>query len=390
MDETYQYPTEKRVRWPGSGSNPMGKTPFGFYDLDPEFQDLAPKAASWAATRLGYPIMDVEMLDVNFYACFEESINEYTGQVNQFNIRNNIALLQGTSTNQDLTGLNIEGIGVPFFVKLSQAYGTEVGVGGKVDWKKGHIEIKQFQQNYDIQELWGNTIESGSRIEVRRIFHNAPPASARIYDPYSMTGMSYSNILNEMGFAGYSPATQFLMTPIFEDLLRMQAIEFNDMVRKSGYSFELVNNKLRIFPVPQYDFTLYFEYLLNSERDAQDIVKGKDLISDYSNVPYDIIPFYKINSTGKQWINKYFIALCKEVLGSIRQKFQTLPIPGAEVTLDGAELRQEASTEKEQLITQLRENLEATTRKSQLEQKAAESQQLQESLQKIPLGIYIG
>jgi len=394
---------QDRNRWPGSGSAiTTGSTPFGFYETDVQFKTEAPNAARWAATRLGYPIVDIEMIDVNFYACFEEAVNEYGAQVNQFNIRNNIGVLQGTSANVNLTQTNVAGSGLPQLIKLAQGYGTEFGVGGNVDWKKGYVDVQQGQQSYDLQALWGDVSESFDRIEIRRIFHNMPPASARIYDPFSMTGMSYSNILNEMGFAGYSPATQFLMTPIFEDLLRMQAIEFNDLVRKSGYSFELVNNKVKIFPIPTYDYKMYFEYLLVKDRDSQGIYNSgsfytssgsyvsSNTIGDYSNVPYNNIPYSGINSVGKQWIRKYFLALCKEVLGSIRQKYQTIPIPGAEVSLDGGELRQEASVEKTDLITQLRENLEATGRKAQMEMREAESQQLQSTLQRVPLGIYVG
>lgn len=394
---------QDRNRWPGSGSLiTTGSTPFGFYETDLQFKIEAPNAAKWAATRLGYPIVDIEMIDVNFYACFEEAVNEYGAQVNQFNIRNNIGVLQGSNANVNLTQTNVAGSGLPQLIKLAQGYGTEFGVGGNVDWKKGHVDVQQGQQSYDLQALWGDVSESFDRIEIRRIFHNSPPASARIYDPFSMTGMSYSNVLNEMGFSGYSPATQFLMTPIFEDLLRMQAIEFNDLVRKSGYSFELVNNKVKIFPIPTYNYKIYFEYLLVKDRDSQGIYNsgsfynssgsyiGSNTIGDYSNVPYNNIPYSGINSVGKQWIRKYFLALCKELLGSVRQKYSTIPIPGAEVTLDGAELRQEASAEKTDLITQLRENLEATGRKAQMEMKAAEAQQIMETLQKVPLGIYIG
>ena len=403
MSNSINYTVDQdRVRWPGSGSLvTSGSTPFGFFELDPIFANDAQSAAKWAATRLGYPITDVEMIDSTFYACFEEACFEYSAQVNQFNIRNNIGVLQGTSTNVNLTQTNVVGSGLPYTIKIAQGYGTEFGVGGYVDWKSGSIDLKQGQQHYDLQSLWGNVSESFNRIEIRRIFHNASPASARIYDPFSMTGMSYSNVLNEMGFAGYSPATQFLMTPIFEDLLRMQAIEFNDLVRKSGYSFELVNNKLSIFPIPTSNFKLYFEYLLNSERDSQGIspsgsyyVSGSavssPVIGDYSNVPYNVIPYSTVNSVGRQWIRKYFLALCKEVLGAIRQKYQTIPIPGAEVTLDGGELRQEASAEKEALVTQLRENLEATGRKAQMEMRASEAEQIQQTLQRVPLGIYIG
>ena len=404
MSNSINYTVDQdRVRWPGSGSLvSSGSTPFGFFELDPVFAGDAQAAAKWAATRLGYPITDVEMIDTNFYACFEEACFEYSAQVNQFNIRNNIGVLQGTSTDVNLTQTNVVGSGLPYMIKISQGYGTEFGVGGYVDWKSGSIDLKKGQQHYDLQDLWGNVSESFNRIEIRRIFHNAPPASARIYDPFSMTGMSYSNILNEMGFAGYSPATQFLMTPIFEDLLRMQAIEFNDLVRKSGYSFELVNNKLSIFPIPTYNFKLHFEYLLTTERDSQGInssgsyynVSGSavssPVIGDYSNVPYNVIPYSTVNSVGKQWIRKYFLALCKEVLGAIRQKYQTIPIPGAEVTLDGGELRQEATAEKTDLITQLRENLDASGRKAQMEMRAAEAEQIQQTLQRVPLGIYIG
>ena len=396
---------QDRVRWPGSGSlitTASYSTPFGFFDADVVFQQDAVASAKWAAIRLGYPIQEVEMVDYNFYACFEEACFEYSAQVNQFNIRNNIGVLQGTSTSTNITQTNVAGSGLPYMIQLAQGYGTEFGVGGQVDWKTGSIDMKKGQQNYDLQALFGNTVESGSRIEIRRIFHDAPPAAARIYDPFSMTGMSYSNVLNEMGFAGYSPATQFLMTPIFEDLLRMQAIEFNDLVRKSGWSFELTNNKLRVFPVPTFDMKLHFQYLLPTERNAQGISNSgsyynasgsavsSPIIGDYSNVPYNTIPYGSVNSVGKQWIRKYFLALCKEVLGGIRQKYQQIPIPGAEVTLDGGELRQEAAAEKTDLMTQLRENLEASGRKAQMEMRAEEARQLQETLKTVPLGIYIG
>ena len=392
---------QDRVRWPGSGSQILpgtaSITPFGFFDEDTAFQFDAPKAADWAARRLGYPITDIELVDYNFYACFEEAILEYGAQVNQFNIRNNISLLQGQNVTTKVTQRNIQGMSLPYLIQLSKAYGTETGTGGEVDWKRAEFTASFGTQSYDLQALIGDVQESGSRIEIKRIFHGPAPAAARIFDPFSMTGMSYSNILNEMGFAGYSPATQFLMTPIFEDLLRMQAIEFNDLVRKSAFSFEIVNNKLKLFPIPTYDQNVYIDYIVVSERNSQVFTNGNaeftgtfDEIGDYSNVPYEVIPYGKINEVGKQWIRKYYLALCKEVLGSIRQKYSSIPIPGAEITLDGGELRSEAASEKTDLVTQLRENLEATSRRTQMENKAFESQQLQESLNKIPLLIYVG
>ena len=202
-----------------------------------------------------------------------------------------------------------------------------------------------------------------------------------------------------MGFAGYSPAVQFLMTPIFEDLLRGQAIEFNDMVRKSSYSFEIVNNKLKLFPIPTNNYKVYFEYALEGDRSANLYYSGSsntpsgslpDQISDFSNVPYEDVVYRKINSPGRQWIRKYYLALCKEILGSIRQKYSSIPIPGGEVTLDGAELRSEASNEKEALMTQLRDMLESSLPSKLIEEQAMKAEKSTEILKKVPMMIYIG
>ena len=382
---------QDRIRWPGSGSLPV-ITPFGLYDSDQSFQKEAYSVAIWAAYSLGYPIVDIELLDVIMYARFEEAVNEYSKQVNEMNIQNYLLTLQGQdiSTLGNLTGKSITANSLPYIVEIAKGYGREVGVGGYADWKKGFISTRPLQQTYDLQELWGNQVENCNRIEVERIFHDFPPAFARIYDPFSMTGMSYSNVLNELGFGAYSPAVQFLMTPIFEDLLRGQAIQFNDMVRKSAYSFELVNNKLKLFPIPTYSFRVYFQYMLKKDRLNGMVSSNTGSVADYANIPYNNITFDTINSVGKQWIRKYFLALCKESLGAIRQKYQSLPIPGSEVTLDGAELRNEAQTEKTDLITQLRETLQSTSQKQLMENQALQAEQMMETLRRVPLFIYIG
>jgi hypothetical protein len=181
--------------------------------------------------------------------------------------------------------------------------------------------------------------------------------------------------------------------PLFEDLLRVQAIELNDSIRKSAYSFSLQNNKLRLFPDPSQNFTLHFHYVKVSERDNPLITQysgSADVVSDYSNVPYDNMKYKFINDVGKQWIRKYALALCKELLGIIRSKYGTIPIPNAETSLDGDTLRAEAATEKETLITQLREMLEGTSRRALLEADKDEAEFLQEKLQKVPYPIYIG
>jgi hypothetical protein len=378
--------------WPGSGSAVSGNTPFGLYDSDTTFQSDAPKFATWASRRLGYPIMAIELQDVQFYTCFEESITEYSAQVNQFNIRENLLSLKGQATGSNVTH-KVVTPNLSSNIRIAEQYGTEAGVGGTVDFKSGSITVDSGSQVYDLNSLWATPSESGEAIEIRKVYYEAAPAVHRYFDPYAGTGAGSYNMLDSFGWGGMTPAVQFMMMPIYADLLRIQAIEFNDQVRKSAYTFELRNNKIRIFPNPVSSYKLWFEYILKGDRDnplQTQFGQGISRVSDYSNVPYDNMQYQYINDVGKQWIRKYGLALSKELLGMVRSKYGSIPVPNAETTLDGDTLRGEATTEKEALVIELRENLEAASRKMMLEADSEESTRLQEKLQKVPLPIYIG
>ena len=378
--------------WPGSGSAASGSTPFGIFDNDGEFQTEAPQFAKWCAQRLGYPIMAVELQDTQFYACFEESISEYSAQINQFNIKDNLLSLQGQPTSSNFTHKRLART-MGETIKLSKQYGTEAGVGGDVDLKKGSISVTSGSQEYDLNALFSEVSESGKAIEIKRVYYEATPAMQRFFDPYATTGYGTINMVEGFGFGDYSPAVSFTLMPLFEDLLRVQAIELNDSIRKSAYSFTLTNNKLRVFPDPEEDRRLYFDYVVTSDRDnpLQTEYSGStDVVSDFSNARFDFMTYSKINDVGKQWIRKYGLALSKELLGIIRSKYGSIPIPNADTTLDGDTLRSEASAEKETLVTQLREMLEQTSRKALLEADKDEAEFLQEKLQKVPYPIYIG
>lgn len=390
--------------WPGSASFSSGDTPFGIYDDDSTFAEDAPKIAKWCAVRLGYPIQNVELIDENFFACFEEAVSEYGAQVNQWNIRNNLDILKGSAGGTNYTQRNVQGTNVPSLIKLSDAYGTLAGVGGNTDIKKAYIPLKQGVQEYDFYEsgsvVWPSGSESDytKRIDIVKVYFEPIPAINRFFDPYSISGQGTLNLIDEFGFGSFSPAAQFVLMPIFEDLLRIQAIEFNDQIRKSSFTFNIVNGKIRVFPIPTSQNLvrygeLYFDYFVRDEfvQNSTSVSPSSPaVVSDYSNIRYDFIPYGRINDVGKQWIRKYTLALAKELLGAIREKYSTVPIPGSEVSLDGAALRSEAVQEKEFLVTQLRENLEDLSRKNQFEAKAAEADQTQQMLQKIPLMIYTG
>ena len=380
--------------WPGSGSAVSESTPFGLYDNDSEFQTEAPQVATWCAKRLGYPIMDVELQDNQFYACLEESISEYGAQVNQFNIRDNLFHLKGQSTGSNFTHRRVKPtLGENIFI--SEEYGQEANVGGSLEVKRTAVSINSGSQTYDLNALVSDVSESGASIEVKRVHYEARPAVTRYFDPYASTGFGTYNMLDGFGFGSYSPAITFVLQPIYADLLRIQAIEFNDQIRKSAYSFEIKNNQMRIFPIPTASGSVWVEYVKTSDRDnplrtRHSGSNDDTVVSDYSNVNYDFMTYSNINDVGKQWIRKYTLALAKELLGIIRSKYGNIPIPNAEVSLDGETLRAEATAEKEQLIEQLRENLEQTSRKALMEAQRDEGEFQQETLRKVPYPIYTG
>ena len=375
--------------WNGTCGDISGSTPFGIYDTDSEFQTDGPKIADFCARRLGYPVVNIELESGSFFACFEEAINEYGATVNQFNIKDNLLSVRGTPTGSNLTHVNIaQNLGP--IIRLAEGYGTEAGLFSNVTWKTGSLSIVDGQQIYDIDTLFTDVYESGKQISIQKIHHYAPPALVRFFDPYAGTGIGTYSTMTEFGWDKMSPAVSFVMMPMFEDLLRLQAIEFNDIVRRSNYSFQLYNNQLRIFPKPTADFTLWFEYFVENERDQAIGTYPENTMSDLSNVTYNNMVYSHINDVGKQWIRRYTLVLSKELLGQIRSKYQSIPIPGADTSLDGTDLISNAATERDQLFEQLREILEQTSKNSLMEAKAAESDNLQNTLRKIPLKVYIG
>lgn len=391
------------VFWPGSGSTPYNRTPLGLYDEDDDFIEDAPKVAKWVAHRLGYPIMTVEMTDQMLYACFEEAISEYSSQVNEFNLRENMMALQGAPTGTSFTGQLIKGSPLPYVIEVSDQYGSEAGVGGNVTWHKGYIDTTDGVQEYDLQTLWADVSESGNRLEIRRIYHERPPAISRAGFGYGDAGINPSdgmnNLLGEFGWAGYDgglngwagngTAGQFMIMPVFETLLRTQAIEFNDLIRRSQYSFEIINNKVKFFPRPTGE-RIWFQYIVRNDRNATAVSTTGGVVSDYSNAPYTNMVYSTINDVGKQWIRKFTLALAKETLGNIRMKYESIPIPNAEVRMDGAQLRQEAQQEKDVLWQQLRETLEEAGRARQMEKMAQNEEHSQAILGRVPLGLYVG
>lgn len=379
--------------WPGSASFFPGDTPFGFYDNDPIFQCDAESVADWCGKRLGYPLSDVELQDKHFFAAFEEAITEYGNQINTYGARDNILNLLGISTG---SSVNLSQTYLPSDLRqifnLSKAYGTEVGAGGNLSYYTGSINLITGRQIYNL--VTDSTVEHGDfstgSFTIRKIFHTAAPAIARYTDP---AGLGTQQVLEQFGWDNFSTGN-YLLTPLYSDVLRVQAIEFNDQIRKSSYSFQLTGNRLRIFPIPTVNHKLFFNYTIDSEQgsigsDGSLNSGNVGKISDLSNIPYYNITYRFVNGMGKQWIRKYALAVSKETLGYIRGKYASLPIPDGEVTLNGSDLISAGQSEKEALITELKETLDQMSRQSQLERKNQEATSLNNQLKFVPLKIYI-
>ena len=373
--------------WTGTSTFFPGDTPFGFYDNDTAFQADADKVAKFCAQRLGYPLMDVELQSGSFYAVFEEAVTVYGNEVFQYKIRENYISMEGASSTTSYNNQIIDA-SLNRIIQISENYGTEAGVGGNVTKYTGRFNVTASVQNYDL-DAWATAQGIKGGIEVRKIFYESPPAILRYFDPYAGTGTGIQSLMDAFDFGSYSPGVNFLLMPASFDILKMQAIEFNDQIRRSAFSFEIVNNRLKLFPIPSAAGKVLFEYYKLS--DKQDITRdGTGLITNVGEVPYSNPSYTEINSVGRQWIFQYALALSKELLGYIRGKYTTVPVPGAETTLNQADLLTDARAEKERLLLQLREMLEQTSRNAQLERKANETRNAQSTIASVPMTIYVG
>ena len=376
-----------------------GSTPHGIYDSDSEFQSDSLTTCKYVASKLGHPVMQLEFNSGSIYACLEEAVSEYSQQINHYNTKN--WMWEHYGNTDTTTGMSSTGshqaetpVGGLSLFTLAEQYGQAVNVGGNTTMFTGSITLSSSKQVYDLtsEATLESSVTTTNPMVVQRVFNEGPAAISKFYDPFAG---AYDNIelLDSFGMGSVSPAVSYIMRPISYDLARANAIETNDKVRKSAYSFELVNNKIRIFPLPKDSDDggkIYFHYY--KRNDMGDVTHSKTTgkVSDPSNIPYKFITYTEINSMGRNWIRKYTLALSKELLGIIRSKYASLPLPNGEVSMDGEALKSEGREEKANLLEELKEFFEAVSKKEQAitEQEVANAQQ--EVLNKAPLKIYIG
>ena len=379
--------------YPGSSSFYPGQTPFGFYDYDYQFQTDADKVVTFCARRLGYPIMEVELQDLNFYAAFEEAITTYGNELYAYQVRDNMLSLEGAPTSSNLNNALITP-NMGAIVRLSQQYASEAGAGGNVTYYSGALALTSSIQEYDLG-AWATANNITGGIEIKSVFYQNLPAVSQMYAPFGgfagLGGVPASGLYGGMYGGGYGGG--YLMMPVAYDAAVVQGIELSNTIRLSAYTFNIVNNKIKVFPIPSDSDTrdgfLFFEYIKNEERLTNGLITPGG-ITNPSNAPYGNPVYTQINSVGRQWIYEYCLALCKEMLGYVRGKYSTVPIPEQNMTLNQSDLLAAATAEKVALIERLRGYFDETSKKALLERRSQESDFRKQEIANVPMVIYIG
>ena len=372
-------------------SSIINATPFGFYDQEGEFATEADKMVIFVKRKLGDDILSVELTKKQIFACFEESVLEYSSILNQYQAKSQLVNYLGFPTGSILSGSeekfprdNLE-----YLSRFAEPYAMEAGIGGSYNTISGSIALSGSRQDYDIYDELKNSDgslvfdQNKGKLKIVEVYHFNPQAAYRFFDTTS--AINYLN--NEFSFESFTPETIFYVLPVFEDILRAGQLDLSNRIRRSNYSYRVEGTKIRLFPMPSSNgkslwlrVRQYPDPNSPSYKDAT--IHG---VSNMSNIPFGNIPYNGINSIGRQWIRQFTLALSKETLGHIRSKFGSIPVPGAEVTLNGGDLLSHGREEKDKLITSLKEMLDTMTYDKLIEVQSLRAENMNKQLKFVPI-----
>lgn len=381
-----------------SFENTTNPTPFGFFDDEADFQTEADNIVTFIKRKLGDDILSVELTKKQIWGTFEEASLEYGSILNQYQAKSQMVQFLGMPTGslsgsaQRLPRENLE-----YLNRAAEPYAMEAGIGGSYDMISGSIQLEKGRQDYDIYAELKNGIgdvifNSGSnalagrktKLKVSEVFHFNPQAAYRFFDTTS--AVNYLN--NEFSFESFTPETIFYVLPVFEDILRAGQLDLSNRVRRSNYSYKLMGTRLRVYPTPTranpsklWLRVMYHPDPLNPAY-QDDTIHG---VSNLSNIPFGNLMYNRVNSIGRQWIRQYTLSLSKELLGLVRSKFGSIPIPGSELTLNGTDLVSQGREDQTNLKTELKEMLETLTYDKLIEVAAARSESIQKQLKFVPM-----
>lgn len=376
----------------------LNPTPFSAFDADAAFQTDADSMVTFVKRKLGDDILSVELTKKQIWACFEEAALEYSSIINQYQARSQMATFLGTATGS-MSGSEEKypRESLEYLARFAEPYATEGGFGGSYNSLSGSIELESGRQDYDmyteLKDGSGNLIISSSlnpdgpgagKMRIIEVLHFSPQAAYRFFDTSS--AINYLN--NEFSFESFTPETIFYVLPVFEDILRAGMLDVSNRVRRSNYSYQLMGTKLRIFPTPTVNLPKNLFLRVRFRTDPLTPPRHDPTIygvSNLSNIPFGNLSYSRVNSIGKQWIRQYALALATELLGTIRSKFSSVPIPDADLTLNGSDLISRGREDKKELRDKLKEMLETLTYDKIAEVQATKAENIMKHLKTIPI-----
>jgi len=405
----------------GSPGDVAATLPFGVYSSSGEFLSGAADQVAYTYKKLGGDVIDIELTVGNIYSAYEEAVLEYSNIINSHQAANVLSDALGNDTGSftskgELSSGTDVALKYPKFQivqarTIGDAMATEAGFGGRTRIYSASFKAVKNRQTYDLQEIVNSASLSGvddkgdsvpfsgsinnKRIIVNKVFYKSPRAMWRFYGYYGGLGV----VGNASTYGQYADDSTFEIIPSWHN--KLQAIMYEDSIytRTSHYSYEIADNKITLYPTPSNDNLsgvdmprIWFRFYIqeNAWDDSGGYDSGVKGVNNYNTLPFANIPFNKINSMGQQWIRKYALALSKEMLGQIRGKFATIPIPGQSVNLNANELLSQAKEEQSNLRDKLIEMLKTMEYK---ELAKADKERIDASvdvLAKIPNPIFVG
>jgi len=399
-----------------SATNPL---PFGIY-TSTAFVSGAVDQVAYTYKKLGGDVLDLEITEHQVYSAYEEAVLEYSYIVNSHQAKNVLSDLLGATTGsfdqdgQIEAGHSLSGSGVELkYPKFNFAYAktvadgisTEALVGGTTPIYSASFNMTGGVQDYDLQDIiYSSSIDTDNssygfynkvgnkKITVRKVFYKTPAAMWRFYGYYG--GLNVVGNLSTYG--QYADDSTFQIVPVWQN--KSQAMTYEDALytRVSHWSYELKNNKLRIYPIPRNNYSpskFWVEFSVESDPYAEEnanVKTGIEGVNNMNTLPFQNIPYKNINSIGKQWIRRFALALAKEMLGLVRSKFASIPIPGNDIQLNGSDLVSQAKEEQDKLREELKEVLNQLTYQQMAEDSAGVVENSNKIMQQIPAAVFVG
>lgn len=380
-----------------------GDTPFGIFDNDPEFASDADKIVQYVWSKLGSPVMLVHLSSSQIYTSFEEACLEYSAIVNMYQAKSVLATFLGAPTGSLSGSQNTYPARLlALEEKMAEPYANDAGLNSTTPTFSGTIMMLPGQQKYDLKALLtsafdpntnlgvsGYVMPPNTRVKLTQVYYFSPLQAYRFFGTTS--AINYLN--NQFNFESFTPETIFYLLPIWEDILRGMQFKTSQNVRRSNYSYEVLNNELTIYPCPAQQCPLQLSWQYEYQDPTQPTGPDDqqfDGVANLSNIPFGNITYSNLNSISKQWIRRFTFSLAEQLEGQIRGKMVSIPIPNGDLTLNGPELVANGIALQTELREELKAFLDETTYDKIMQREAEMQQALEQSWKGVPLGLYIG